>query len=49
MTKEQLLAKCGTYIVPANKEYPGSKIMTVPENFDARQQWGSKIHAIRDQ
>jgi len=49
MTKEQLLAKCGTYIVPANKEYPGSQVISVPSDFDSRKQWGSKIHAIRDQ
>jgi len=49
LTKEQLLAKCGTYIVPSNKQYPGSPLISTPDNFDARQQWGTKIHAIRDQ
>lgn len=49
MTKEELLAKCGTYIVPSNKQYPGSQIISVPDSFDARDKWGGKIHAIRDQ
>ncbi|CDW72502.1 cathepsin b [Stylonychia lemnae] len=49
LTKEQLFARCGTYIVPPNKQYPGSKLVSVPENFDSREQWGKEIHAIRDQ
>lgn len=48
-TKEQLTARCGTYIVPPNKQYPGSKVVSVPSDFDARTQWGKEIHAIRDQ
>jgi len=37
LTKEQLLARCGTYIVPPNKVYPESEIVAgVPENFDSR-------------
>lgn len=49
LTKEQLLAKCGTYIVPSNKQYPGSPVREVPQNFDSRTQWPNAIHAIRDQ
>jgi len=49
LTKEQLLAKCGTYIVPSNKQYPNSPIISVPSDFDARKQWGTQVHPIRDQ
>jgi cathepsin B len=50
MTHEQLLARCGTFIVPSNKEYNGSPVLKdLPENFDSRQQWGKLIHPIRDQ
>jgi len=35
-THEQLLAMLGTYIVPSNKQYPGSEVVDTPENFDAR-------------
>lgn len=49
LTKEELLAKCGTYIVPSNKQYPDSVVTAVPDNFDSREQWGLKIHPIRDQ
>lgn len=48
-TKEQLFARCGTYIVPPNKQYNGSTVVTVPAEFDARKQWGKEVHAIRDQ
>lgn len=48
-TKEQLFARCGTYIVPPNKQYPGSTVVSVPAEFDARTQWGSEVHPIRDQ
>lgn len=50
LTKEELLARCGTYIVPSNKEYNGSPVLKdLPTNFDSRQKWGKFIHAIRDQ
>lgn len=48
-TKEQLLARLGTYIVPSNKQYPGSDVVATPSDFDARTQWGAKVHQIRDQ
>ncbi len=38
-THEQLLAMCGTYIVPSNKQYPGSDVVETPTDFDARTQW----------
>lgn len=43
------MAKCGTYIVPSNKQYPGSAVISVPADFDSRTQWGTKVHPIRDQ
>jgi cathepsin B len=49
-THEQLLNMLGTYIVPSNKIYEKSPIAaSIPASFDARTEWGSKIHAIRDQ
>ncbi len=48
-THEQLLAMLGTYIVPSNKQYPGSEVVATPTNFDARTQWPGSVHAIRDQ
>lgn len=48
-THEQLLAMLGTYIVPSNKQYPGSDVTDVPTNFDAREKWGKSVHDIRDQ
>jgi len=39
----------GTYIVPSNKQYPGSTVVATPTNFDARTQWPQYVHAIRDQ
>ena len=48
-THEQLLGMLGTYIVPSNKQYPGSPVVQTPTDFDARQKWGSKVHPIRDQ
>lgn len=48
-THEQLLAMLGTYIVPSNKQYPGSQVVDTPSDFDARTQWPSYVHAIRDQ
>jgi cathepsin B len=48
-THEQLLAMLGTYIVPSNKQYPGSDVVATPDTFDARTQWPNFVHAIRDQ
>lgn len=49
-THDQLLGMLGTYIVPSNKIYPDSTIVgDLPANFDARTQWGAKVHPIRDQ
>lgn len=48
-THEQLLSMLGTYIVPSNKQYPGSEVVETPSDFDARTQWGNKVHPIRDQ
>jgi len=48
-THEQLLAMLGTYIVPSNKQYPGSEVVATPTNFDSRTQWPGLVHAIRDQ
>jgi cathepsin B len=49
LTKEQLFARCGTYIVPSNKQYPGSPVVNVPKDFDSRTKWGKFVHPIRDQ
>lgn len=48
-THEQLLSMLGTYIVPSNKQYPDSEVVETPDNFDARTQWPSYVHAVRDQ
>lgn len=48
-THEQLLAMLGTYIVPSNKQYPGSQVTETPDSFDARKTWPNYVHAIRDQ
>lgn len=39
----------GTYIVPVNKAYPQGDLVSTPTDFDARTQWPSYIHPIRDQ
>jgi cathepsin B len=39
----------GTYIVPSNKIYPKIEVTATPTNFDARTQWASLIHPVRDQ
>jgi cathepsin B len=39
----------GTYIVSINKAYNRPQIVAVPDSFDARTQWPSFIHPIRDQ
>jgi cathepsin B len=48
-THEELMGMLGTYIVPSNKQYPGSEVVETPSDFDSRKQWPSFIHAIRDQ
>jgi cathepsin B len=39
----------GTYIVPTNGIYAKTPVTAVPDSFDARTQWPSYVHAIRDQ
>jgi cathepsin B len=47
---EQLMGLCGTFFEDTNEIYAPSTILSaLPTNFDSRTQWGSKIHAIRDQ
>lgn len=49
-THDQLLGMLGTYIVPSNKIYPDTPVKgDIPSEFDARTQWGAKVHPIRDQ
>jgi len=46
---EQLLGMLGTYLVPINGIYKRPTVVATPTSFDARAQWGSFIHPIRDQ
>lgn len=48
-THEDLLKMLGTYIVPVNGVYKQVEVTGTPDNFDAREQWGSLVHPIRDQ
>lgn len=48
-SKEELMGMLGTYIVPINRAYKRASVVSTPENFDARTQWPSYIHEIRDQ
>jgi cathepsin B len=49
-TKEELLSLLGTKISESNEfsDYESLNV-SAPASFDARTQWGSKIHPIRDQ
>ena len=50
LSAEQLLGMCGTYNVPYNGlQLVDTTVGAFPDRFDAREQWGSRIHAIRDQ
>ena len=48
-THDQLLNMLGTYIVPTNGDYKRPQVVATPSQFDAREQWPSYVHAIRDQ
>jgi cathepsin B len=50
MTHEQLLGLLGTHIIAHNglDDYVAPNV-EAPTNFDARTQWPSCIHAVRDQ
>ncbi len=47
-TKEQLMGMLGTFILPSNKDYPGTTVVETPKEFDSRKQWAKFIHEIRD-
>jgi cathepsin B len=46
---DDLLKMLGTYIVPVNGDYLESEVVATPTDFDARTQWPSYIHPVRDQ
>jgi cathepsin B len=48
-SREDLLKMLGTYIVPTNGAYKKVEVVSTPQNFDARDQWGKLVHPIRDQ
>jgi cathepsin B len=48
-THDEILKMLGTYIVPSNSIYPKVETVATPDSFDARKQWGTLVHAIRDQ
>lgn len=48
-THEELLGMLGTYIVPVNKAYARPAVVATPAEFDARTQWPSYVHPVRDQ
>lgn len=48
-TEEQLMGMLGTYVVPINRAYKRPTVTAFPDSFDARTQWGSFVHPVRDQ
>jgi cathepsin B len=49
-TTEELMAMCGTWNVPHNGiERVNTFVGQHPDEFDARNEWREKIHAVRDQ
>jgi cathepsin B len=48
-THDELLKMLGTFIVPTNGVYKKVEVTATPAEFDARTQWPSYVHAVRDQ
>jgi hypothetical protein len=48
---DEILNLLGTYVTPANHEDDEEELaaaVSVPSSFDARKQWSSCVHKIRD-
>jgi cathepsin B len=46
---EQIKAMMGTKLEVYEDTYEADETVQVPDSFDARKQWGSKVHSIRNQ